>query len=84
MRTKIRVGKAWFKPVTWLKSFECEGCIFDTVGCINSDPTDTKFNTLCDDGQEFSGMIFIPNTKEAIATYVITRLEGDTENEDDT
>ncbi len=77
MRTKIRVDDQWYKPVPWLREAECDGCSFDGRACINGG--DGKFASLCDDGMEFSGMIFIPNTKEALAAYVAKRLEGDDE-----
>ena len=66
MRSRIRVNDQWYKPVPWLKEGECDGC---------------SFGSLCDDGMEFSGMIFIPNTKEALAEYVVKRLEGNSDDD---
>lgn len=74
MRSRIRVNDKWYRPVKWLAEAECDGCSFDGRDCINGDSG--KFTGLCDDGMEFSGMIFIPNTKEALAEYVVKRLEG--------
>ena len=78
MRSRIRVNDQWYKPVPWLKEGECDGCSFDGRDCINSG---VKFGSLCDDGMEFSGMIFIPNTKEALAEYVAKRLEGNSDDD---
>lgn len=81
MRSKIKVDDDWYKPVPWFVEAECDGCIFDTLGCINSEHGG-KFERLCDAGQcdagqEFEGMIFIRNTKEALAEYVAKRLGVD-------
>lgn len=81
MRSKIRVDDKWYKPVPWLAAAECGGCSFDGDNCLNS--TATKFNGLCDDGQEFAGMIFIPSNKEALANYIAARLVGDQDEEDE-
>ena len=80
MRTKILVDKEWYKPVPWHEHGECEGCAFDNNGCING--SDSKFRTLCEVEQEFEGMIFIRNTKEAMAAYVIRKLEGNQEEDE--
>ncbi len=77
MRSKIRVNDQWYKPVPWLRVGVCDGCSFDGNNCLNSNAS--KFNGLCDADREFAGMIFIPNTKEALAAYVAKRLEGDDE-----
>lgn len=77
MRSKLRVNDQWYKTVPWLRVGECYGCSFDGNDCLTSNAS--KFAGLCDDDQEFCGMIFIPNTKEALATYVAKRLEGDDE-----
>ena len=74
MRSRIRVDDQWHKHVPWLREAECDGCSFDGNGCLNSNVS--KFHGLCDDGNEFAGMIFIPNTNEALAEYVAKRLEG--------
>lgn len=79
MRSRIRVNDKWYRPVPWLSEAECEGCSFDGQGCINGNHD--KFGSLCDDGMEFSGMIFIPNTKEALAEYVAKRLEGNSDDD---
>jgi len=81
MRTKIRVGDKWYKPVPWHSESECDGCVFDGEGCINSE-LGGKFYGLCDANQEFEGMIFIHNTKEAMAAYVIRILEGNQEEDE--
>ena len=77
MRSKIRVDDQWYKPVPWLREGECDGCSFDGNNCLNSNVS--KFAGLCDDGNEFAWMIFIPNTKEAMAEYVARRLGADDE-----
>ena len=74
MRSRIRVDDQWYKPVKWHTEGKCDGCSFDGNDCINSNVS--KFTGLCNDGMEFSGMVFIPNTKEALAEYVAKRLEG--------
>lgn len=79
MRSRIRVNDQWYKPVPWLNEAECDGCSFDGRDCINGGGG--KFASLCDDGMEFSGMIFIPNTKEALAEYVAKRLEGNSDDD---
>lgn len=75
MRTKIQVDGKWYRPVPWLVSTECDGCAFNEKDCINA--SSSKFATLCDDGNEFSGMIFVPNTKEGLAEYVAKKLGAD-------
>ena len=77
MRTKIRVEGKWYKPVPWLQDLvpgasECDGCAFgdSTLPCLNT----SERNNPCDDGNEFSGMIFIRATKAAMAAYVAKRL----------
>jgi len=77
MRTKIKVGKKYYKPVPWLGlERECLGCAFDSDGCIN-----TLRGFICDDGNEFAGMILIPHNKEALAEYIAKRLVPDAEAE---
>lgn len=76
MRTKIRVDNKWYRPVPWFTEGNCEGCVLDLGGCVNT----PERNNPCDNGNEFTGMIFIPNTKEAIAEYVAKRLEGSDED----
>lgn len=80
MRSKIKVNGDWYKPVPWLVEAECDGCIFDILGCINAEPNG-KFAKLCDDGNEFTGMIFIRNTKESLAEYVVKRLGVDDDDD---
>lgn len=76
MRTKIRVDDKWYRPVPWLVEEDgCSGCAFEMGGCINNG-FNGKFSGLCDANQEFDGMIFIPNTKEALADYIAKKLEG--------
>jgi len=82
MRTKIRVGDKWYNPVPWLAEDDgCGGCVFDDNGCINAQ-LGGRFADLCDANREFDGMIFIPNTKEAMAAYVIRILEGNQEEDE--
>jgi hypothetical protein len=82
MRTKIRVGDKWYRPVPWLiEEDACKGCAFNNDGCINAKLTG-KFANLCEARHEFEGMIFIRNTKEAMAEYVIKRLEGNQEEDE--
>jgi hypothetical protein len=81
MRTKIRVDNKWYRPVPWHVDGECDGCVFDGKDCIND--SSSKFAGLCDDGCEFSGMIFIRNTKEHFAEYVAKKLEGPEEDDDE-
>lgn len=66
MRSKIRVDGLWYRPVPWMKEGECHGCYFDTSNCQNS----TKNKDFCNAGNEFAGMVFIPNTKEAYEKYL--------------
>lgn len=69
MRSKIKVEGKWYRPVPWLKDASCDGCALDGVdgaGCINT----TKYGQPCDDGKEFTGMVLIPNTKEAYESYI--------------
>lgn len=73
MRSKIRVNSAWYKPVPWLVEGECHGCVFDGMDCLNANVG--RFTDLCDDGREFSGRIFIANTKEDFARYIAKKLE---------
>ncbi|WP_396190061.1 hypothetical protein [Flavobacterium sp.] len=75
MRTKIRVDDKWYRPVPWHEAGECDGCVFEGVNCINA--SSGRFAGLCDDGNEFSGMIFIRNTKESLAAYIAQKLEGE-------
>jgi hypothetical protein len=82
MRTKIRVGDKWYRPVPWLvEDDNCEGCAFDDNGCINADLRG-RFTNLCDTHHEFEGMIFIRNTKESLAEYVAKRLDGNQEEDE--
>lgn len=76
MRSKIKVGKKYYRPVPWIKDCNCEGCEFDQEGCINV----SSYGNPCDDGNEFSGMILIPHTKEAMAVYMARRLGADDED----
>lgn len=72
MRTKIRVDNKWYRPVPWLTDGNCDGCAFDknnVMLCINN-----RKDQPCDDGHEFTGMILIPHTKEAMAEYVAKKL----------
>ena len=80
MRTKIKVNGAWYKPVPWHVDGECTGCVFDGENCVNK--ATGRFTELCDDGKEFSGMIFIRNTKESLAEYVAKRLDGNQEEDE--
>jgi hypothetical protein len=73
MRTKISVGGKWYKPVPWHEASSCDGCEFDGRNCINA--SGDRFNSLCDSGNEFAGMIFIHNTKESLAAYIAQKLE---------
>lgn len=70
MRTKILVEGKYYRPVPWLVDGECDGCVFEHAGCINREDR----NMPCDDGQEFTGMIFIRHTKKAMAEYVAKKL----------
>ena len=72
MRTKILVEGKYYRPVPWLIDGNCDGCAFDHIGCVNT----AERNNPCDDGNEFAGVIFIRHTKEAMAEYVVKRLEG--------
>jgi hypothetical protein len=76
MRTKIRVDNKWYRPVPWLKDADCDGCALGQEGCVNTAERDNP----CDDGNEFSGMILIPATKEAMAEYVAKKLGADDED----
>jgi hypothetical protein len=82
VRTKIRVGDKWYRPVPWLIEEDgCEGCAFDDNSCINAD-LGGRFVNLCDSSREFEGMIFIRNNKEALAEYVAKRLDGSQEEDE--
>jgi hypothetical protein len=81
MRTKIRVGDKWYRPVPWHSEGGCDGCVFDGEGCINAELRG-KFVNLCDADNEFEGMIFIRNTKESLAEYVAKRLDGSQEEDE--
>lgn len=78
MRTKVKFDGVWLRPVPWLAEGDCDGCY------VNSISTNCDFNCAanenpCDDGREFSGMILIRNTKEAMAEYVAKKITGDLE-----
>lgn len=67
MRSKLRVDDLWYRPVPWYREGECDGCYFEKSGCLNGTK---KHSNLCDNGNEFAGMVFIPNTKEAYDEYM--------------
>lgn len=77
MRTKIKVNGKYYRPVPWLEEGECDGCALDKPGsnCYNTEANGSP----CDDGQEFSGHIFIRHTKEALAEYIAKKLGADDE-----
>ena len=84
MRSKVRFEGVWYRPVPWMLSGECEGCVLDIDGrqCefnkgINNNP--------CDTGGEFDGQIFIRNTKEAYEEYAVAAVKRkfDMATEDD-
>lgn len=78
MRTKIKVNNKFYRPVPWLVDESCDGCHLDEIG--RSCPFNTEENnTPCDDGNEFSGMIFIATNKQALASYIATKLGADDE-----
>ena len=66
MRSRIKVNGLWYRPVPWMREDECHGCAFEGVECINT----TEYGSPCDDGQEFAGMVLIPNTKEGYEQYM--------------
>ena len=66
MRSRIKIEGKWYRPVPWIKAEDCDGCSFDKSGCINT----TEYRNPCDDGNEFTGMVLIPNTKEAYEQYM--------------
>ena len=75
MRSKIKFEGVWLRPVPWLAKEDCRGCYID------ENHGDCGFNTYanenpCDDGNEFTGMIFIRCGKEAMADYIAQKLEG--------
>ena len=71
MRSRIKVNGQWYRPVPWFgEGKECTGCAFEQKGCIN--PADR--GGPCDDGNEFEGHIFIPNTKAAYEEYLTQQV----------
>lgn len=67
MRSRIKINGEWYRPMPWMEDGECTGCAFDREGCIN----DSEHGNPCDDGNEFSGMVLIPNNKAAYEEYVV-------------
>ena len=69
MRSRIKINGLWYRPVPWMREGECDGCAFGNNGegpCINT----TEYKNPCDNGNEFEGMVLIPNTKEAYEKYM--------------
>ena len=86
MRERITFKGRRYKPVPWFSkddgsSEECDGCALDEVGSICVFNVESR-GRPCDDGGEFTGMIFIKDTKKALAEYVAKRLG--VEDEEDT
>lgn len=79
MRTKVKFNGEWYKPVPWLQATQCEGCALDKEGLCDFN-TSTN-GSPCNDGNEFSGMILIPNTEEGLAEYVTRKLGADDDPE---
>ena len=79
MRSKIKVEGRWYRPVPWLKEASCDGCVLDIENgndCINT----AAYGQPCNDGEEFTGMVLIHNTKEAYEAYlhkaVLNRMDA--------
>jgi hypothetical protein len=81
MRTRIKVNGLWYRPVPWTHKDDCRGCALEGVGCINT----TENKSPCDDGNEFTGMVLIRDTKEAYEEYMhkAVLLKFDNANNDD-
>ena len=85
MRERITFNGKRYKPVPWFSkdggsSNECDGCALDDAAshCIfNMESRGSP----CNDGGEFTGMIFIKDTKKALAEYVVKRLGVDDDDE---
>lgn len=78
MRERITFKGKRYKPVPWFSedngaSDECNGCALDEKGSVCSFNVDSRGNP-CNDGGEFTGMIFIKDTKKAMAEYVAKKL----------
>lgn len=72
MRSRIKVGGKYYRPVPWVVDSECQGCVFQEISGCPHEATD-----CCDWGNEFQGVIFIRMGKEAMAEYIAKRLEPD-------
>lgn len=70
MRSKIKVDGKFYKAVKWLIPHDCTGCALESDGCLQANGED-----VCADNCEFEGHIFIASGKEALAQYVLARLE---------
>lgn len=77
MRAKIKVDGKFYRPVPWLKAYECTGCVFDKKGCINNN----DHGNPCDSENEFDGYIIIPATKVGLANYIALKLNHESENQ---
>lgn len=71
MRTKIKINGKYYAPMPWHVDSECFGCIFQEISGCPHEATD-----CCDWGSEFQGKIFIPATKQGMASYIAKKLEG--------
>ena len=71
MRKRITIDGKNYRPVPWLKDMGCDGCAFNTNGCINGGETDG----ICGEEGEFFKMILIPATNRGWADYIALRLE---------
>lgn len=70
MRSKITVKRKVYKVVPWLATYDCVGCALEDNGCLQADGSE-----VCGQDGEFNGYIFIASGKEALAKYVLARLE---------
>lgn len=76
MRKTITVKGKRYRAVPWPSPYAgssngCLGCAFENGGCING--TD-EHGDICDDGNDFGGMVLIPATKQGMADYIAVRL----------
>lgn len=84
MRKTITVEGKRYRAVPWHSpdagsSQECTGCAFEFGGCVNG--TD-EHGDICDDGNDFGGMVLIPATKQGMADYIAVRLGATDEPKD--
>ena len=70
MRKRIKVDGKFYKTVVWIEPNNCTGCALESNGCLQANGEE-----VCAQDGEFDGHIFIASGKEALAKYVLARLE---------